>query len=402
MNLTHIVLRNFRNYANCEVHFPKPVNLIIGGNAQGKTGLLEAIYFLCTAGSHRSAPDTELIRHNQAGFYLKGVLNGSQNDVTLLEAMRTSSGQFKLKKNGILQAKRSEWVGQFNVVFFSPESLKLVKGAPVERRRFLDLMISQVDNKYLTHLQSYGFVLKQRNGLLKQIRAGNGNDGQLRVWDELLVQSGIEIIQKRLSVLYQLKRYAFRKQVELTGGREKLVLTYRPAWCNKEYTLPDVLTADKIDASDNLELNKTDAIFSQILNEFIKAVRASRETDLRRGLTSIGPHRDDVQLELETGQNGFIFRETARAYGSQGQQRTIALALKLAELELIRNKIGRTPLVLLDDVISELDYKRTAFLLDVLQNLSAQTFITTTNQEALVNRLDEPCILTVDNGHIVT
>ncbi len=406
MNLTHIVLRNFRNYVNCEVNFPKPVNLIIGGNAHGKTSLLEAIYFLCTAESHRAYPDAELIRHNEAGFYLKGVFNSCDDNVTFLEAMKSANGQFKLKKNGVLQAKRSEWMGQFNVVFFSPESLTLVKGAPVERRRFLDLLISQVDRTYLTHLQKYRFVLKQRNELLKQIRAGNANAAQLCAWDELLVQYGTELIFRRLVVLNQLKMYALQKQVELTGGREKLVLTYRAAWCNQEYTLPDVPTADKLEESHCshkllIDINRTPELLGQISREFSKALGASQSTDLRRGTTSIGPHRDDVQLELEMHRNGFILREVARAYGSQGQQRTIALALKLAELEFIRETIGRPPIVLLDDVISELDYKRTAFLLDVLQNLSTQTFITATQQESFVNHLDEPCILTVENGHIV-
>lgn len=136
MLLNNIVLRNFRNYIDCEISFSKPVNLIIGGNAQGKTSLLEAIYFLCTAESHRATRDGELIRHNEAGFYLRGTLGNSRNDVMSLEATKRARGQFKLKKNGVLQTKRSEWIGQFNAVLFSPESLVLVKGGPAERRRF--------------------------------------------------------------------------------------------------------------------------------------------------------------------------------------------------------------------------------------------------------------------------
>ena len=186
MLLNNIVLRNFRNYVDCEVSFSEPVNLIIGGNAQGKTSLLEAIYFLCTAESHRATRDGELIRHNETGFYLKGTLGNSRNDVMSLEVMKRARGQFKLKKNGVLQTKRSEWIGQFNAVLFSPESLVLVKGGPSERRRFLDLLISQIDNTYLKNLQKYRLVLRQRNELLKQIRTTLADAVQLDVWDKLL------------------------------------------------------------------------------------------------------------------------------------------------------------------------------------------------------------------------
>lgn len=415
MKLTHLVLRNFRNYVNCEIDFPKSVNLIIGGNAQGKTSLLEAIYFLCTAESHRAYPDAELIRYNAEGFYLKGLLNANScdagEDEMCLEAAKLAAGQFKLKKNGVLQSKRSAWLGQFKVVFFSPESLTLVKGAPVERRRFLDLLISQVDSRYLAHLQEYRLVLKQRNELLKQIRTRSGGTAQLAAWDELLVAAGTAIILKRIEVLQQLKDYAMQNQIALTGGREQLVLTYRPAWQRQaesryEHGFSSQGVEGLTDAS-ALNHRARETCSSpcyrekeQVLSAFNETLRTARETDLRRGTTTVGPHRDDFLMELETEREGFLIRERARAYGSQGQQRTIALALKLAELELIRQTTGSTPIVLLDDVLSELDYKRTAFLLDVLQNVSAQTFITSTQQESLLHHLDEPAVLTVENGQV--
>ena len=235
MLLSHIVLRNFRNYIDCEVNFPKPVNLIIGGNAQGKTSLLEAIYFLCTAESHRATRDGELIRHNEAGFYLKGTLENSSDDVMSLEATKRARGEFKLKKNGVLQTKRSEWIGQFNAVLFSPESLILVKGGPSERRRFLDLLISQIDNNYLKNLQEYRLVLKQRNELLKQIRMALANTVQLDVWDKLLIAHGTVIIVKRSEIFHQLKTYATRNHQRLTGGQENLALTYRSATVAERY-----------------------------------------------------------------------------------------------------------------------------------------------------------------------
>ena len=435
MLLNHIILRNFRNYVDCEVSFSKPVNLIVGGNAQGKTSLLEAIYFLCTAESHRATRDAELIRHNAPGFYLKGMLTNSSDDVIALEVSKRARGQFRLKKNGVLHTKRSEWIGQFNAVFFAPESLILVKGAPAERRRFLDLLIAQTDSNYLQHLQKYQSVLKQRNELLKQTRTTFVDAAQLDAWDKLLLTYGTVITMKRLEMFHQLKGYAMNNHQKLTGGEESLALTYRSA----------SMRDDASTHTNSLAEPGVESVIVLSESEFIKrfgeTLSASRSADLQRGTTLVGPHRDDFLIELEnkpctllsaealetsdnsgtedepiqfsvaevesfhnryefSGEEIGTCREVARAYGSQGQQRTIALALKLAELELIRATTGRDPIVLLDDVTSELDYKRIGYLLGVLQNLSAQTFITATHIEPLVHHLHEPHVLTVKNAQI--
>ena len=425
MLLKHIVLRNFRNYIDCEVDFSKPVNLIVGGNAQGKTSLLEAIYFLCTAESHRATHDAELIRHHESGFYLKGTLRNGSDDVTSLEAMKKARGQFRLKKNGVLQTKRSEWIGQFNAVFFSPESLTLVKGGPSERRRFLDLLISQIDSEYLKNLQKYNLVLKQRNELLKQIRATFANVKQLDAWDQLLLVHGTAVIIRRFEIFHRLKDHAIRNHQKLTGGLESLALTYRSASVANDTSIaniacgiseasgPNALSEFSC-ASDKATREDED----KIAKHFGISLNASREADLQRGTTLVGPHRDDFLIELESEPDESIiyhhsesdpaapepetetFREGARSYGSQGQQRTIALALKLAELELIRHLTGRAPIVLLDDVTSELDDKRIGHLLEVLENLSAQTFITVTHAEPLVHHLNQPNVLTVENAQI--
>ena len=453
MLLNQIVLRNFRNYIDCEVSFSKPVNLIIGGNAQGKTSLLEAIYFLCTAESHRAMRDAELIRHNEAGFYLKGVLTNSSDDVVSLEASKRARGQFRLKKNGVLHTKRSEWIGQFNAVFFAPESLILVKGAPAERRRFLDLLIAQIDRDYLQHLQKYQSVLKQRNELLKQVRTIFVDAAQLDAWDQLLLIHGTAIIIKRLEVFHQLKDYAMKNHQKLTGGRESLALTYRSASMRDDMSMDNVTATDNNSETTSTNTNSSLAESgvesvkvpseSEINKQFGATLSASRAADLQRGTTLVGPHRDDFLIELEHQSHRLfseeephildnndgevtdeltqlsvpkvesvyseyrfsredlgICREVARAYGSQGQQRTIALALKLAELELIRATTGRNPIVLLDDATSELDYKRIGYLLGMLQNLSAQTFITATHAEPLVHHLHEPNVLNVKNAQI--
>ena len=451
MLLNQIVLRNFRNYIDCEVSFSKPVNLIIGGNAQGKTSLLEAIYFLCTAESHRAMRDAELIRHNEAGFYLKGVLTNSSDDVVSLEASKRVRGQFRLKKNGVLHTKRSEWIGQFNAVFFAPESLILVKGAPAERRRFLDLLIAQIDRDYLQHLQKYQSVLKQRNELLKQIRTIFVDAAQLDAWDQLLLTHGTAIIIKRLEVFHQLKDYAMKNHQKLTGGRESLALTYRSASMRDDASMDNVTDHNSETTSTNTNSSLAESGVesvkvpseSEINKRFGATLSASRAADLQRGTTLVGPHRDDFLIELEHQSHRLlsedephildnndeevtdeliqlsepkvesvyseyrfsredlgVCREVARAYGSQGQQRTIALALKLAELELIRATTGKNPIVLLDDATSELDYKRIGYLLGILQNLSAQTFITATHAEPLVHHLSEPNVLNVKNAQI--
>ena len=438
MLLNKIVLRNFRNYVDCEVNFSKPVNLIIGGNAQGKTSLLEAIYFLCTAESHRATRDGELIRHNEAGFYLRGTLRNGSNDVMSLEAMKRARGQFKLKKNGVLQTRRSEWIGQFNAVLFSPESLVLVKGGPAERRRFLDLLISQIDSGYLKNLQEYRLVLRQRNELLKQIRTMSVDAIQLDVWDKFLIAHGTEIIIKRLEIFHQLKTHVMQNHQKLTGGQENLVLTYRSALTRNDTSIRNIEDENTENSIEESEIGfletKTE---TEIAKHFDETLNASRGADLQRGTTLIGPHRDDFLIELENAPGTHslnfksenpseipdmdkeevehepsqnrnplpkseigTFREGARAYGSQGQQRTIALALKLAELELIRAVTGRDPIVLLDDVTSELDYNRTEYLLNVLQNLSVQTFITATHAEPLMHHLNKPNVLTVKNAQI--
>lgn len=434
MLLNNIVLRNFRNYIDCEISFSKPVNLIIGGNAQGKTSLLEAIYFLCTAESHRATRDGELIRHNEAGFYLRGILGNSSNDMMSLEATKRARGQFKLKKNGVLQTKRSEWIGQFNAVLFSPESLVLVKGGPAERRRFLDLLISQIDSIYLKNLQEYRLILRQRNELLKQIRTTLADAVQLDVWDKLLVAHGTAIIIKRLEIFHELKVYAMQNHQKLTGGKESLALTYCSALVRNNTSMPNTHNTEDEDTENPIDESeigfletKTEA---EIAAQFDATLNASRGADLQRGTTLVGPHRDDFLIELENAPRTFnfdpdsenhpeatdtekeeahyiakpeieTFREGARAYGSQGQQRTIALALKLAELELIRTVTGQDPIVLLDDVTSELDYKRTEYLLNVLQNLSAQTFITATHADPLVQHLKQPNVLTVEDAQVI-
>ena len=280
-----------------------------------------------------------------------------------------------------MQQRRSDWIGQFNVVVFSPESLDLVKGAPTSRRRWLDLLLSQLNREYLEELQRYRGILQHRNALLKQLSIGKGSVGEISVWDGLLVESGVALIGAKHTALARLSRIIETTHLALTGERERLLLQYVPG----------------------VECPITE--FSDITNlpdYFRDALAKASQDELRRGVTLVGPHRDDFTLVLETT-NGKeeILRETARTYASQGQCRTIALALKLAELEFIREDTGIAPLFLLDDVLSELDVKRQTYLLAYLQGVNAQTVITATDKDVMGDELSDVHLLMVENGMIV-
>ena len=404
MRLNQLVLRNFRSYADCEIEFTDRVNLIVGENAQGKTTLLEAIYFLSTAKSHRTYPDNELIRYNESWFYLKGEIAATDSshqalephdleplNLMTVEVSNELSGKKRFKFNGIIQKKLSQWIGQFNVVFFSPESLTLIKGSPADRRRFIDLLISQINSAYLNSLQNYQFALKQRNELLKQIRSKQMSPDLLDPWDDILIAEGISIIQTRVRIFDQLKAYVQAKHAELTGDRENLELKYQPS----PEKIGDAIEQVREDPS-----VPRPGVTGEVTELLRRGLQSSRSYDILRGMTSVGPHRDDFKLILEAQSAGAMYFQEAKAFGSQGQQRTIALALKLGELELIRETTGKTPIVLLDDVFSELDEERSAFLFNLLGRLNAQTFITSTRQEAWVPDLGDCRVFTVHDGQV--
>lgn len=379
MYLERLCLRNFRNYKECDVTFHSPVTLVVGKNAMGKTSLLESLYFLCTGESHRANSAVELIRHTSEGFAVIGYFRNDKRPDTLirLDAVKPRQGAFRLKTDGVLQRKRSDWIGRFNVVVFSPESLDIVKGSPTFRRRWLDLLLSQLNREYLEELQRYRDILQHRNALLKRLSIGKGAVSEISIWDGLLLESGVALIGARHTALAQLSSVVEKTHLSLTGEREQLLLNYVPGLGLADMELSDI---------------------TNLSDYFRDALEQARRDELRRGVTLVGPHRDDFVLTLET-LNGL--RETARTYASQGQCRTIALALKLAELEFIREDTGVAPLFLLDDVLSELDVKRRAYLLAYLQDIAAQTVITATDKDVMGDVLNDVHLLIVEDGVIV-
>jgi DNA replication and repair protein RecF len=361
--LKRLVLRNFRSYRELNLELRKKINYFIGDNAQGKTNLLEAIYCLCTTKSHRTYSYEEMIRDGQDGFYLKGDYSSDEGGFTL-EFINLLDGRKRAKLNGKPIEKLSDIVGIAKAVIFSPESLMVVKGAPSERRRFLDILISQIDRVYLHDLQSYQSVIKQRNELLKHIREGQSEADLLDVWDKQAVQLSSRIVNRRRDTIERILSYASETHTHISGG-ERLNLAY-------------LVNGNSLPSVD----------YSAWLS---KSLRGMRDKDILRGSTTLGPHRDDIGLYVEGND--------ARRFCSQGQQRTIALSLKMSELNLISEETGKTPLVLLDDVSSELDSTRGDSLHRLLDRLDAQIFLTATHIEG-TDGLPDLDVFTVGGGSV--
>ncbi|MFC4619715.1 DNA replication/repair protein RecF [Camelliibacillus cellulosilyticus] len=347
MHLESLNVMNFRNYQEAAIQLSPAVNVFIGENAQGKTNLLEAIYVLAMAKSHRTTHHKELIQWGQNYAKIEGRVRKSFGSVPL-ELTITDKGK-KAKANHIERSKLSEYIGLCNVVMFAPEDLQLVKGSPGERRRFIDMEIGQIKPVYLHRLSQYQKVVQQRNALLKSMaRSKSSSLEMLDILTEQLIASASEIIQTRYWFVRLLEKWAAPIHKSISDERERLALTYHSSIA---------------EVSEGMDLSK-------IKEGYEKAFHRYREREIDRGTTLIGPHRDDLQF--------FVNDTDVQRFGSQGQQRTTALSLKLAEIELIHDEIGDYPLLLLDDVLSELDDLRQTHLLSTFKE-RVQTIVTTTN-----------------------
>lgn len=368
MFVSDIELKQFRNYDYLKLDSFGPVNLIIGQNAQGKTNLVEAIYALALTKSHRTSKDKELIRFESGSANIRAHVDRKYGKIQL-ELALSQQGK-KAKINGLEQRKLSEFVGSLNVVMFAPEDLEIVKGTPGVRRRFLDMEIGQVAPGYIYHLQQYQKILVQRNNLLKQLYgAGESQQVMLTVWNDQLAEHGVKIVKKRKQFIKKLQKWAETIHEGITGGKEKLELAYVPSFADP--------------------MEEDEAV---LLDRFMIKLSQTKEQEIRRGMSLTGPHRDDLSF--------FINGREVQTYGSQGQQRTTALSLKLAEIELIREEIGEYPVLLLDDVLSELDPYRQTQLIETFQS-KVQTFITATGIETLnTSKLKDAYIYQVEAGHV--
>ena len=341
MIIESIELKNYRNYDELHMEFHPGTNILYGNNAQGKTNILEAIYVCCTTKSHRGSKDREMIHFNQNESHIKLMIR--KNDVPYRIDMHLKKNKTKgVAINGIPIRKASELFGIVNVVFFSPEDLNLIKNGPAERRKFIDLELCQLNKLYVHSLVSYNRILMQRNKLLKDLFFHPEYEETLDVWDMQLVQYGKEIIRFREEFIGQLNDMILPIHRKLTGGLEDLRIVYDP------------------DSSGE---------------ELAENIKRSRAQDVKQKTTLVGPHRDDI---------GFFLGDIdIRRFGSQGQQRTAALSLKLAEIELVKKLVRDYPVLLLDDVLSELDGERQNHLLEAITHI--QTMITCTGLEDFVN-----------------
>lgn len=368
MYINQLALKNFRNYEHLSLNFENAVNVILGENAQGKTNLMESIFVLAMAKSHRTANDRELIQWEKEYAKIEGRVHKNNNTLPM-ELTITKKGK-KAKLNHLEQSRLSQYVGHFNVVMFAPEDLTLVKGSPVIRRRFIDMEIGQVSPVYLHEMSQYNKVLQQRNKLLKQMQGhGKVETTLLTIYSEQLFELAAKITKKRFEFLHLLEKWAKDIHFSISRGRETLRIRYKPS----------------IDVSEENDLSK-------MVNDYMEKSRQIEEREIERGMTLIGPHRDDFIF--------FVNDRNVQIYGSQGQKRTTALSVKLAEIELIRNETKEYPVLLLDDVLSELDDYRQSHLLSTIQG-KVQTFVTTTSVDGIDHQtLKDARTFYVDNGSI--
>ena len=339
------------------MNFDEKINIIYGDNAQGKTNILESMYVCATSKSHRGSKDREIIRFDNDESHIK--VNVKKNDMNYRIDMHLKKNKPKgIAVNGIPIKRAVELFGILNIVFFSPEDLNIIKNGPSERRRFIDMELSQLDKIYLDCLINYNKVVNQRNSLLKEYAFSGREDiiSSLDIWDMQLVKYGNDVIKSREKFVKEINDLVKSIHTKLSGDREQLEIIYEP--CVKE-------------------------------QDFESELVRVRDRDLKFKCTNIGPHKDDMCFLI----NGMDVRK----YGSQGQQRTAALSLKLAEIELVKQIIHDTPVLFLDDVLSELDSRRQNFLLDSIGNI--QTMITCTGLDEFINnRFSINKIFKVVNG----
>ena len=359
MYIKSLELKNYRNYNDLSIEFEKGTNILYGNNAQGKTNVLEAIYVASTTKSHRGSKDREIINFDKDEAHIK--ITVMKKDVPVRIDIHLKKNKSKgIAINGIPIKKSSELFGILNVVFFSPEDLNIIKNGPAERRRFVDLELCQLDKIYVHNLVNYNKILNNRNKLLRDLGFCYDKEllATLDIWDMQLADYGAKIITRRNQFIEEINEIIYGIHRNITNGKEELVIKYEP----------------------NITGNN-------IYDELVR----TRDKDLKLKTTSVGPHRDDIS---------FLNKKIdIRKYGSQGQQRTAALSLKLSEIELVKSIIKDTPVLLLDDVLSELDSNRQRHLLGNLNNV--QTLITCTGLDEFVeNRFNIDSIYKVVEGTV--
>ena len=341
MIIKSLELANFRNYDSLELEFDRGTNILFGDNAQGKTNILEAIYLSSTTKSHKGSKDQDIIKFGYDEAHIRTYLEKEDIEYKVDMHLRKSKSK-GIAINGQKIKKAAELLGLLNVVFFSPEDLSIIKNGPAERRRFVDMELCQLDSFYLYNLNHYNKIVNQRNKLLKDLYMNPDLKDTLNIWDSQLLSFGSKIIERRQLFVSQLNEIIYDIHKKLSGGKEELIIKYEP---------------------------------EVLIENYESKLRVNQERDIRLKQTTVGPHRDDF---------AFMVNDVdIRKFGSQGQQRTAALSLKLSEIELVKKIAKDTPVLLLDDVLSELDSNRQNYLLNSINDV--QTIITCTGLDEFIN-----------------
>lgn len=357
MIIKSIELADYRNYDSLVLEFDKGTNILYGDNAQGKTNILEAIYLAATTKSHKGSKDKEIINFEKEEAHIRTYLE-KEGVETRVDMHLRKSGSKGIAIDGQKLKKAAELLGLCNVVFFSPEDLAIIKNGPAERRRFVDMELCQLDSFYIYNLNHYNKIVNQRNKLLKDMYMNPSLRETLNIWDMQLVSFGSKIIERRKLFVDQLNEIIYGIHKNLSGGKEELKIIYEP----------------------DVEID-----------DYEKRLFGSQDRDIKSKMTTVGPHRDDFSFVV-----GDI---DIRKFGSQGQQRTAALSLKLSEIELVKKIAKDTPILLLDDVLSELDSNRQNYLLNSIGDI--QTIITCTGLEEFVNnRFEINRVFKVNDGKV--
>ncbi|MBQ7235828.1 MAG: DNA replication/repair protein RecF [Clostridia bacterium] len=361
MYIKSLTLKNFRNYEEEQISFNDGINILTGANAQGKTNAAEAIFFLCTGYSPRANKDKLVIKNGEETAEIAGVASSLYGDVSVRVSFNKNDKK-SIYVNGLQVLKIGEILGNINSVFFNPSELKLVQESPEDRRRFLNVSLSQMSKNYFYALQRYNKILSQRNNLLKDPEKYIIRE-TLPIWDEQLTKQAAKIIKARNEFLTQISPIAEEKHAILSDGKETLKMKTESGYYGTEEEIAYAMYQD---------------------------LKTGLERDMRLGFTSIGPHRDDIKFTLND--------MDVRVYGSQGQQRTVALSLKLAETETFFNRFGEYPILILDDVLSELDKKRQRKLISAVEHL--QTIFTATGMDRTIFKNKQFNRLIVENGKV--
>lgn len=365
MYVKFLELKNYRNYNNLNLNLNKGLNVFVGENAQGKTNIVEAIYYLSTLKSHRTTKDKELITWEKDKAYIKGTIDKSYGSC-IIEVLISSTDKKAVKINGLKVNKASEVFGTLNAVMFSPEDLKLVKEGPMVRRKFIDNELNQIRPKYHFTLQQYNQALMQRNNLLKSMLNSPSLRFTSEVFSEQLAEYGSFITEVRHEFVKKLTLISRLIHRKITNGKEELEIIYQ---------------------SDSGEFKDKKTVKDRLFKYYTEEL----DNDIRKGHTLKGPHRDDLIIKI----NGI----DVRVFGSQGQQRTAALSLKLSELEIIKSEVGEYPVLILDDVLSELDVIRQHYLLETLKSI--QTILTCTSLNDInAFHFDEKDVFYVQEGKV--